>query len=151
MEKKKRLQRIERILNQRTVSDQSELLAALAKSGIKASQASLSRDLKELGVNRVRSADGRFTYCLPDAMPAAATEEAFRRKFSNSATGIRRTQFIVMVLTPPGEAQLIGRLLDEHKPAGLSGTLAGDDTVICIARDDKSAARLEKKFKDIIK
>ncbi|MFH1999777.1 MAG: hypothetical protein ABIK28_08855 [Planctomycetota bacterium] len=151
MEKKKRLHLISEILQEQTITDQHELLTRLAGKGIEASQASLSRDLKQLGVHRVRGADGRFAYCLPETLPAASTQEAFRRRFATSATGIRRSQFIVLVLTPPGEAQLVGRLLDAHKPAGLLGTLAGDDTVICITKDNKSAVKLEKEFKEILK
>jgi len=141
---------ITKILHQKTVSNQNTLQAALKKSGVDTSQASLSRDLKELGVHRVRATDGRFYYSLPAEKPSATSEEIFRRRFSTSAIGVRRAQVIVIVLTPPGEAQLVGRLLDQNSPPELLGTLAGDDTILCVAKNETSAKKLEKKFKEIL-
>lgn len=150
MEKKRRLQLIAKILQERTVSNQSALKAALKKGGVKVSQASLSRDLRELGVHRVRTADGRFCYSLPAEKPSATTEEVFQRRFATSAIGVRRSQVIVLVFTPPGEAQLVGRLLDQSPPPELLGTVAGDDTILCVAKNEASAKKLEKKFKEIL-
>lgn len=150
MNKKQRLGLISRILASQKISDQEKLKGRLAKAGLAISQSSLSRDLKALGVQRARLADGSFAYTLPDAPPAASSEEIFKRRFATSVTGVRRSNVIVLVSTPPGEAQLVGRLLDEVPPAGLLGTVAGDDTVLCVARSPKSAIALEKKFKELI-
>ena len=63
---------------------------------------------------------------------------------------IRRAVFIVLVFTPPGEGQLIGRMLDQVMQGELVGTIAGDDTVLCINENEKKARTLEKKFNEMI-
>ncbi len=150
MNKKQRLGLISKILASQKISDQENLKESLAKAGLAISQSSLSRDLKALGVQRARLTDGSFAYTMPDAPPAASSKEIFKRRFATSVTGVRRSNVIVLVSTPPGEAQLVGRLLDEVPPSGLLGTVAGDDTVLCVASSPKSAIALEKKFKELI-
>lgn len=87
---------------------------------------------------------------MPAERPPATSKEAFRLRFRTSVTGVRRVEFIVLVFTPPGEAQLIGRLLDSTTLPGLAGTLAGDDTVICIAGSASKARALETRFKKML-
>jgi transcriptional regulator of arginine metabolism len=149
MEKAKRLAIIAKILNDSLVGDQETLRKILRKRGIKVSQASLSRDLKDLGAQRSRTSQGVFAYRLPDEKPSATSASVFRRRFCTSVTGVRRAEFIVLLFTPPGEAQLVGRLLDTTILDGLAGTVAGDDTVLCIADNTSSASALEKKFKEM--
>ena len=139
MSKHMRLTAVSKILREQLVGDQQTLREILNRRGISVSQSSLSRDLKELGVQRVRTAEGLFAYALPTERPVATSAEVFRRRFHTSVTGVRRTSFVVLVFTPPGEAQLIGRLVDTAALPGLSGTVAGDDTVLCVAEDESSA------------
>jgi transcriptional regulator of arginine metabolism len=150
VDKSSRLKVVARVLEDQLVGDQQTLREVLARRGIVVSQSSLSRDLRELGVQRVRTADGVFAYTLPAERPAATSMEVFRRRFSTSVTGVRRTSFVLLVFTPPGEAQLVGRLLDTTTLPGLLGTVAGDDTVICITDTDSSARALENRLSDMI-
>jgi transcriptional regulator of arginine metabolism len=146
MAKHERHSAIVDILGNQPVDGQETLRALLADRGFSISQSSLSRDLKELGVDRQRRADGRFAYVIPTERPPATTEEVFRLRFRTSVTGVRRVEFTVLVFTPPGEAQMIGRLLDSASPNGLVGTVAGDDTVICIAAGTAQAGELETRL-----
>ena len=150
MEKKKRLSILRTILEKEAISDQQALIQRLDHAGVNASQPSLSRDLRELGAQRLRRENGLFCYVLPEARPAAYSSEVFNKRFANSVTGIKRSGFIVLVFAPPGEASLVGRLLDTSSLPGLSGTVAGDDTIICIADNEKDAKKLEKKLKEIV-
>lgn len=146
MSRQARLHAILDILGDQPVDGQGKLQALLADQGFEVSQSSLSRDLKELGVQRQRTAEGLFAYVVPTERPPATSEETFRLRFRTSVTGIRRVEFVVLVFTPPGEAQLIGRLLDSASLSGLAGTLAGDDTVICIASSASGARALESRL-----
>lgn len=150
MNRSQRLALIADALRAHEIPDQEELRRFLTGRRIDVSQSSLSRDLKVLGAQRVRQSNGSYVYGLPENQPAANTVDQFRRRFANSARGVRRSGFIVMVFTPPGEAQLVGRLLDAASLAGLSGTVAGDDTVVCIACNTKAAASLERKLKSML-
>ena len=150
MEKSSRLRMISSILGEQLVGDQPTLRELLLRRGIEVSQSSLSRDLKELGVSRERTPDGLFAYVPPQEKPVATSEEVFRRRFQTSVTGVRRAAFVLLVFSPPGEAQMVGRLLDNTSLPGLVGTVAGDDTVICIAEDEASAGALEQRFQALI-
>jgi transcriptional regulator of arginine metabolism len=150
VEKKKRIALLEKVLASESVGDQETLRKRLARAGWKVSQASLSRDLKALGAQRVRTPGGDYAYVLPAAPPAAATAEAFRRRFATSVKGVRRSSVLVLLFTPPGEAQIIGRLLDESPPPSLLGTIAGDDTILAVAASETAAKKLEKKFKEML-
>ena len=150
MSRSSRLRLVTSILEEQMVGDQPTLRELLSRRGIEVSQSSLSRDLKELGVSRERTPEGIFAYVLPDEKPSATSEEVFRRRFQMSVTGVRRADFVLLVFSPPGEAQLVGRLLDGTRLPGLVGTVAGDDTVICIAEDESSAKGIEKRFREMI-
>jgi transcriptional regulator of arginine metabolism len=150
VEKQKRLAVIGKLIAEKAMKDQETLRKRLAAAGLSVSQASLSRDLKALGAQRVRQPGGGWAYALPSAPPAAATAEAFKRRFGLSVKGVRRSSVLVLLFTPPGEAQFIGRLLDESPPPGLLGTVAGDDTILAVAASEKAARTLEKKFKEMI-
>ena len=150
MRKRNRLDAILDILAHQPVDGQAKLQALLAEQGFEVSQSSLSRDLKELGVQRQRTAEGLFAYVAPADRPPATSEDTFRLRFRTSVTGIRRVEFVVLVFTPPGEAQLVGRLLDSASLRGLAGTLAGDDTVICIAASATAARAVEKRFNSML-
>lgn len=146
MSKQARLDAIFEILGNQPVDGQEKLRALLANRGYSVSQSSLSRDLKDLGVQRQRTAEGLFAYVVPAEKPPATSEGNFRLRFRTSVTGIRRVEFVVLVFTPPGEAQLVGRLLDAASFDGLAGTLAGDDTVICIAASSSKARSLTTRL-----
>ena len=139
------------ILGRQSVESQERLRALLANHGFSVSQSSLSRDLKELGVHRQRTANGLFAYVAPTERPPATSEETFRLRFRTSVTGIRRVEFMILVFTPPGEAQMIGRLLDSASPTGLVGTVAGDDTVICIAGSKNEARAMETRLTGMLR
>lgn len=146
MSKRDRISAIVDILGHQPVDGQEKLQALLADDGFPVSQSTLSRDLKDLGVLRQRTTDGRFAYVVPAEKPPATSEDTFRLRFRTSVTGIRRVEFVVLVVTPPGEAQLVGRLLDSASLPGLAGTVAGDDTVICIAESASKARSLEARM-----
>jgi len=150
MDKSSRLRLVTSILEEQLVGDQPTLRELLLRRGVEVSQSSLSRDLKELGISRERTPDGIFAYVLPAEKPIATSEEAFRRRFRTSVTGVRRVAFVLLVFSPPGEAQLVGRLLDNTSLPGLAGTVAGDDTVICIAEDESSARLIEIQLQEMI-
>lgn len=151
MDRRKRLSMVAALISSARIAGQEELAAALLRKGLAVSQASLSRDLRDLGAVKVRAADGSLVYALPDERPAAPTAEHFERRFAASATGVRRSGFAVLVFTPPGEAQLAGRLLDQAGLPGLLGNVAGDDTIVCVCDGAGSARKLEKRLSEIIK
>jgi transcriptional regulator of arginine metabolism len=120
-------------LRSRCVRSQAELAQELEREGLGANQATLSRDLRELGV--VKGPDG---YTLPDDGDLDPLSRACR-DWLLEATPVQNQ---IVLKTPPGSAQLFAWNLDQQTPQGLVGTIAGDDTILAICPDTRSAARL---------
>lgn len=120
----RRREAVARILRDRRVGTQEELLAALAGAGFPATQATLSRDLARLGARRVAAPGGGTVYELPEEERRDGVE-ALRGLVSR----VDSNGSLVVVRTHPGSAPAVARAIDLARVEGLLGTIAGDDTV----------------------
>ena len=132
------------ILAQRAISSQEELRLALAERGIAIAQATLSRDLLELRATKVRSRSGALVYTVPDwdGAPTHMAEESHARLArwcQELLVGGETAQNLLVVRTPVGAANLLGSAIDGARLSGVVGTVAGDDTVLLICRNDAAA------------
>ncbi|MBK5305252.1 MAG: arginine repressor [Frankiaceae bacterium] len=139
-----RLARIVELLEASPVSSQTELGRLLAASGVEVTQATLSRDLDELGAVKARTAAG-MTYAVPpEGQPRKGTPEAvdarLARLLEELLIGAEATGGLVVLRTPPGGAQLLGSALDRAGLPEVAGTVAGDDTVLLITRQPPAKA-----------
>jgi transcriptional regulator of arginine metabolism len=138
-----RQRRIVEILGRTAVKSQSELLDLLAGDGIEVTQATLSRDLVELGAVKVRS--GRaLVYAVPGeggdrtARPAQDGHEVsarLKRLCEELLVTAEPSHNLVVLRTPPGAAQFLASAIDRASLADVVGTIAGDDTILVVARD----------------
>jgi transcriptional regulator of arginine metabolism len=127
----KRRQRIRRLVAQRPVGTQAELVSLLEADGIQATQASVSRDIHALGLVKVAG-----VYSLPGS---ASTRVSLEHGVSGRVREVRRAGDNLLVLkTSPGEASLVALALDGARWPSIAGTVAGDDTVL-VACDGKGA------------
>ena len=149
MSRTSRLTTIAQLLSGRRFSSQEELAGGLARAGIDVTQATLSRDLRSLGVAKRSGADGSSWYELP----TPATESLDRGRqlldLKNFVNETRVAQNLAIVKTPPGHASAVARAIDLTGFDALMGTVAGDDTVLCIL-DDAPAARRFRKHLDLL-
>jgi transcriptional regulator of arginine metabolism len=130
--------RIVALLDDRAVSSQTELGRLLAESGVEVTQATLSRDLEELGAVKVRTPSG-MTYAVPpEGSPRGGTAEAvdnrLARLLEELLVSAEATGGLVVLRTPPGGAHLLGSALDRAGLPEVAGTVAGDDTVLLVCR-----------------
>lgn len=134
------------MLSGRRFSSQEEIVQALARQGFEVTQATLSRDLRSLGVAKRVDAHGRSAYELQG--PAVETIDRERRLLDLRAfvNDIRVAQNLVVVRTPPGHANGVGRAIDLADFEGIIGTVAGDDTVLVVMGDPAAARRLKKRL-----
>ena len=143
--KTQRQQAISRIISEREVTSQPELLTLLKKTGIVATQATVSRDLEELGVTKMRTANGETVYAIPNFQPDRfSPPDQLRRVLSEWVADVQVSEPMVVVRTPPGCAHVVASALDRSRLHGLVGTVAGDDTMFCLASADYSAKSLAK-------
>lgn len=152
--KPSRHQRIVELLSRHPVRSQPELARLLADDGLVVTQATLSRDLEELGAVRVR-AGGQLVYAVPgeggDAAPRPPAEESaglerLRRRCEELLVAADASANIVVLRTPPGGAQFLASALDHSLLPGVLGTVAGDDTIFLVTRDPLGADAVAERL-----
>jgi len=140
-----RQQYIVEVLSRHVVRSQTELAELLAEAGIAVTQATLSRDLDELGAVRVRNAEGVLAYAIPseggDRTPRVAPLEStavggrLARVCGELLVSAVASANLVVLRTPPGAAQFFASALDHAELDAVLGTIAGDDTVLVVTQD----------------
>lgn len=137
--KMRRLSAIRQVVEQQPVHSQEELRQRLAAMGFVVTQATLSRDIKELGLVK-RSSDGAYQHAgnIESGSPIAAAV-ALSRALGEFLLGVDTAQQLVIAKTGPGQAQLLGLAIDRARLPDVIGTIAGDDTILVICRDTKCA------------
>lgn len=126
-ESRDRLQALRRLLDEGLLSTQDELREKLEKLEFKVTQSTVSRDLRKLGAVKAIDSDGRTVYRLGDEAVAPVPMSA--GSLANLVVEIATNGVIIVVHTTPGSASLVARHLDNHRPGGILGTLAGEDTI----------------------
>lgn len=138
---------IRELLADRQVRSQTQLAGLLADQGVSVTQATLSRDLDELGAVKAR-VGAIPVYALPDdpATGAAARLLRLRRRCEELLLTAEAAANLVVLRTPPGAAQFLASALDEAGVDQVLGTIAGDDTVLVVARDPLAGEELVVRF-----
>lgn len=144
-----RRMRIADLIAQQPVSSQHQLRQLLADEGVAVTQATLSRDLVDLGAIRARAESGRFRYVLPtadDRSQEQMIEHRVARALTDLVVRVEHSGNMVVVRTPPGAAQYLASALDRAGWSNLLGTVAGDDTVFMVARDLDGGVELTERI-----
>jgi transcriptional regulator of arginine metabolism len=144
--------RIIAVIRGNAVHSQTELADLLASDGIQVTQATLSRDLEELGALKIRAHDGGpAVYLIPeDGNPVLRRSEQptarLGRLLRELLTGTDASANLAVLRTPPGAAQYLASALDRCAFDDIAGTIAGDDTILVVARDATGGAALAAKL-----
>ena len=147
MAKTQRQHRIMRLLETQPVTSQSHLVELLAADGVEATQATVSRDLEEVGALKVRVAGGDTVYAIPELpKDRVVPEEQLRRVLADWVVEIGRSGDLVVLRTPPGSAHVVASALDRAAVPGVVGTVAGDDTLLVVAAVRVGGERVAKRL-----
>ena len=141
-----RQQAILRLVRERALATQAELAEALREEGHDVVQTTVSRDVHELGLVKVRAPSGRLVYAAPgadDADRKRAIGVAMRRY----ATAVERAGPLVVVATPSGYASALAQAIDEGSHPGIAGTIAGDNMIFLAPREGTTAAALTDELR----
>src|SRR5688572_31334780 len=144
MSRTRRLTVLARLLSERRFRDQHALGRAMAREGLAVTQATLSRDLRSLGVGKRPGADGEPAYELPSPAVEAYDRARQRLDLTEFVNAVDVAQNLVVVRTPPGHANGVGRAIDLLEYPRLVGSVAGDDTLLIVMSDGTSARKLKK-------
>jgi transcriptional regulator of arginine metabolism len=145
--KQVRQQQIRDLIAARPIRTQQQLAAALRERGFRATQATISRDVAELGLVK-QNRDGVLVYALPSrlAEPEASEEERLRRLLHDLPVEIREAGLLLVVRTVPGSAHAVAAALDRARWGEVAGSVAGDDTLFIAFSDRSSLQRIRKRL-----
>jgi transcriptional regulator of arginine metabolism len=149
--KRLRQRAIRQLILERPVSSQREVVDALTAQGFEVTQATVSRDITELGLHKAARADGHV-YVVPEDAPAPTTpasDERLRRILADIPVSIGRSGLTLVLTGTPGTASVIAQAIDESTLREQEGTLAGDNTLLVLFADDARLARWLRRFQGL--
>ena len=144
--KEQRQKRIQDIIMRESVSTQAELVALLSKEGVHVTQATVSRDINELRLVRLPIGKGRHRYALAQYGGESDVDEQLGRLFQNFVQDVDRGENLLVIRTADGHATGVALLLDRWKRDEIVGTLAGEDTILVVARTTAEGESLMEEF-----
>ena len=139
------------IIQSRDIDTQEQLLEELRAQGFTTTQATISRDIKELRLVKELTGTGSYRYALSDRKSSTASDTRLRNIFKEGVVSVDVAQNIVVVRTMPGLASAACSALDNMEIDGVVGTLAGDDTGILIMRDNASAQQFNGEVHKLLR
>lgn len=147
--KTRRHMEIINIVNNSRVSTQEELCEALLQKGFDVTQATVSRDIRELNLIKIPSQEG-YRYALPNATTQTPSLDRMKRLFNDAIISMDVSENLLVVKTLPGSAQPVAAIIDHAGIHEVLGTVAGDDTLIVVIKPKEAAEPLLTRFRELI-
>ena len=144
MTRARRLTVLARLLSERRFASQDALARALGREGVEVTQATLSRDLRSLGVGKRPGPDGSAVYVLPAPAVEIFDRERQRLDLVAFVNEVTVAQNLAVIKTPPGHANGVGRAIDLLNFPGMLGSVAGDDTLLVVLSTTAAAKKLKR-------
>lgn len=149
MNKGQRHIKIREIIANREIETQDELVDNLKQTGFNVTQATISRDIKELHLVKIPMQDGRYRYSLP-ADQRFNPLQKLKRALMDSFVSIDQANNLIVMKTLPGNANAVGALIDNLDWKELIGTICGDDTILIICRTTEDSPLLSNRFLEML-
>jgi transcriptional regulator of arginine metabolism len=149
MNKGQRHMKIREIIASNDIETQEELVEELKANGYNVTQATISRDIKELHLVKVPLPDGRYKYSLP-ADQRFNPLQKLQRALTDAFVSIDGVAHFLILKTLPGNGNAIAVLIDHLEWSEILGTLSGDDTILIIVRDEKEREKIKKRIVDLL-
>lgn len=145
--KPQRQHRISRLLEEQPISNQAQLVELLAADGVISTQATVSRDLEELGAVKVRLPGGIFAYAVPEhAKDRGGSDDHLRRVMGEFVVEVAHSANLVVLRTSPGSAHVVASAIDRAGVPDVLGTVAGDDTIVTVCSEQVGGAAVAAKM-----
>lgn len=148
--KSQRQAKIMEIISTRNVETQEQLLESLREAGYHSTQATISRDIKELRIVKELTSMGTYRYTTSQGEVTGSFSSRLNTIFRECVTGLDYAQNIVVIHTLPGLASAAGSAIDAMNLSVILGCLAGDDTVMVVMRDNNAAAAFCGEIKNLV-
>lgn len=151
MTKARRQLKIQEIVRDHPVETQEELVYELRKAGYDITQATVSRDIKELGLIKVPGDNNISRYAMPNQPIVRRNDERLKRRCKTSVITVDYSENLIVIKTMPGEAMGVASALDQANWPEIIGTIGGDDNILVIVKPKKATSVLVDRFNEMIK
>ena len=150
--KKGRQEKILELVTNYEIETQDELIEFLEQEGYYVTQATISRDIRDLDLVKVAMPDGAYKYMVSHVTKKGKGDvQLLAHSVVDTVVSVNCAQNIIVLKTTPGMAQAVGLTIDKISDADILGCVAGDDTIIIVTVDEQSSAEIAEKFKELIK
>ncbi|NLJ99854.1 MAG: arginine repressor [Clostridia bacterium] len=147
--KQERQRAILKLISESEINTQSELVDRLAVQGFKATQATVSRDIKEIGLIKVPAGKKRYRYSTPPQHKIDNVFGRLKRMFQDSVVEFDSSENLILIKTLPGTAQAVASCIDNMEWEDLLGTVAGDDAILVIAKTTEKVDAIKERFSSL--
>ena len=148
--KKTRQEKIAELITTYEIETQDELIERLREHRFDVTQATVSRDIRELQLTKTLTGEGTYRYVSPKREEMAAGLK-FNATLVDSIIGVESAMNIIVIKTYPGLAQAVASSIDAMNMHSILGCVAGDDTIIIVSRDESSSAQISEKIRELMK
>ncbi|NLJ76219.1 MAG: arginine repressor [Peptococcaceae bacterium] len=145
-----RQRKVLEIIRRRRIATQEELSGELKKNGYHVTQATVSRDIKELGLVKIPFDNNELYYARPGETPLPTSRERLKKVFLDSVISFDASENLIILKTNPGGAQGVASAIDQSGWEEIIGTVGGDDTILVVVKPKEATGRVLKKFGDLL-
>lgn len=149
--KSSRQRKILEVITGQEIETQEELATELRKQGYMVTQATVSRDIKELGLVKIPAGEGIYRYALPRQQQLGDVYARMERLFRDAVTHIDYSENLILVRTLPGTAHAVASCLDNIAWKEVIGTVAGDDTILVIIKPKRAVLKVLEEFRGLLR
>ncbi len=148
--KTRRQMKVQEIITKEIIRTQEDLADKLHLSGFDVTQATVSRDIKEMGLIKVPSADDDYRYAVPSEVHPTNMQDRLKRVLRETVVSINDTESIIVIRTIPGNAHALAAVMDNSKWEEVIGTVAGDDTILLVIKPKEAVARVLERITTLL-
>ncbi|HUX46659.1 MAG TPA: arginine repressor [Desulfosporosinus sp.] len=148
--KARRQMKVQEIITKEIIRTQEDLADKLHLSGFDVTQATVSRDIKEMGLIKVPSADDDYRYAVPHDVHPTNLQDRLKRLLREAVVSINDTENLVVIRTIPGNAHALAAVLDNCKWEEVIGTVAGDDTILMVIKPKESVSGVLERITTLL-
>ncbi len=146
LKKAERQGKVLQTIRENSVETQEDLAILLQKAGFDVTQATISRDIKELGITKTPTGNGRYRYVLPKEKVFEDSKERVRRLFQDSVISIDSSENLIVIRTLMGNAHAVAAVIDDMGIPRIVGTIAGDDTILVVVKPKSAVISVMEKL-----
>lgn len=148
--KARRQMKVQEIITKEIIHTQEELADKLQMSGFNVTQATVSRDIKEMGLIKVPSADADYRYAVPNEVHPTNLQDRLIRVLRETVVSINDTESLIVIRTIPGNAHALAAVMDNSNWEEVIGTVAGDDTILLVIKPKEAVTGVLERITNLL-